>query len=208
MPTTFSTALPAIATITRPANVGEMCTASMAGVSAATNHSDTNAALTPAAASSPMASARGHCSTFAACAVACRTRFSGSCPSLATAAGRDTPNRTSSTTAVTTDKAPSWPAAVAKDGQEPEKRVRHATAQAANVEQWPLALAIGLLAAAGVSAAFVSEWVLAAPLVGATFTLVLSPLLLAALLISALVTFIVVFDGESTWFEGTTLIGL
>src|SRR5665648_1066520 len=39
------------------------------------------------------------------------------------------------------------PAAVAKDGQEPEKRVRHATAQAANVEQWPLALAIGLLAA-------------------------------------------------------------
>ena len=41
------------------------------------------------------------------------------------------------------------------------------------------------------------------PLVGATFTLVLSPLLLAAL-----VTFIVVFDGESTWFEGTTLIGL
>src|SRR5665648_1063777 len=169
----------------------------------------------------------------------------------------------------------SLPAAVAKDGQEPEKRVRHATAQAANVEQWPLALAIGLLAAAGVSAAFVSEWfvaaltpamdavhisptfaglvivaiagnavenvvgiqlalrnqadyalsvilqsplqvalvvapvlVLAAPLVGATFTLVLSPLLLAALLISALVTFIVVFDGESTWFEGTTLIGL
>src|SRR5665647_643689 len=169
----------------------------------------------------------------------------------------------------------SLPAAVAKDGQEPEKRVRHATAQAANVEQWPLALAIGLLAAAGVGAAFVSEWfvaaltpamdvvhisptfaglvivaiagnavenvvgiqlalrnqadyalsvilqsplqvalvvapvlVLAAPLVGATFTLVLSPLLLAALLISALVTFIVVFDGESTWFEGTTLIGL
>src|SRR5665647_1308873 len=41
----------------------------------------------------------------------------------------------------------SLPAAVAKDGQEPEKRVRHATAQAANVEQWPLALAIGLLAA-------------------------------------------------------------
>ena len=169
----------------------------------------------------------------------------------------------------------SLPAAVAKDGQEPEKLVRHATAQAANVEQWPLALAIGLLAAAGVGAAFVSEWfvaaltpamdavhisptfaglvivaiagnavenvvgiqlalrnqadyalsvilqsplqvalvvapvlVLAAPLVGATFTLVLSPLLLAALLISALVTFIVVFDGESTWFEGTTLIGL
>ena len=50
--------------------------------------------------------------------------------------------------------------------------------------------------------------VLAAPLVGATFTLVLSPLLLAALLISVIVTFIVVFDGESTWFEGATLVGL
>ena len=50
--------------------------------------------------------------------------------------------------------------------------------------------------------------VLAAPLVGATFTLVLSPLLLAALLISVVVTFVVVFDGESTWCEGATLVGL
>ena len=63
-----------------------------------------------------------------------------------------------------------------------------------------------------------SAWLAMPPLVGATFTLVLSPvllaalllaaLLLAALLISAVVTFIVVFDGESTWFEGATLIGL
>src|SRR5450756_3200872 len=70
MPTTFSTALPAMATMTRPANVGEMCTASLAGERPATNQSDTNAALTPATASSPRASARGHCSTFAVCAVA------------------------------------------------------------------------------------------------------------------------------------------
>ena len=168
----------------------------------------------------------------------------------------------------------SLPAALAKDEAE-DKRAHHATAQAAAVERWPLALALGLLAAAAVLAAFVSDWfvaaltpamdaahisttfaglvivaiagnavenvvgiqlamrnqadyalsvilqsplqvalvvapvvVLVAPLVGATFTLVLSPLLLAALLISAVVTFIVVFDGESTWFEGTALIAL
>jgi Ca2+:H+ antiporter len=50
--------------------------------------------------------------------------------------------------------------------------------------------------------------VLAAPIMGASFTLVLSPILLTALLVSAIVTFVVVFDGESTWFEGATLIGL
>ena len=50
--------------------------------------------------------------------------------------------------------------------------------------------------------------VLAAPLVGVTFTLVLSPLLIATLIIAALVAFVVVFDGESTWFEGVTLLVL
>ena len=50
--------------------------------------------------------------------------------------------------------------------------------------------------------------VLAAPLVGASFTLVLSPLLIAALMISVVVTVIVVLDGESTWFEGLTLVAL
>jgi Ca2+:H+ antiporter len=169
----------------------------------------------------------------------------------------------------------SLPAALAKEDREAGKREKHATAQAAAVETWPLWLAIGLLAFAGVAAAFVSEWfvaaltpamdaahispifaglvivaiasnavenvvgiqlavrnqsdyalavilqsplqvalvvapilVLAAPFVGASLTLVLSPLLLAALLISAIVTLVVVFDGESTWFEGATLIGL
>jgi len=140
---------------------------------------------------------------------------------------------------------------------------------------WPLGLAIGLLAVAGVGAAFVSDWfvsaltpaidtlhispafaglvivaiasnavenvvgiqlalknkpdyalsvilqspiqialvlapvlVLIAPLVGASFTLVLSPLLIAVLAISVIVTVVVVFDGESTWLEGAALLAL
>jgi Ca2+:H+ antiporter len=50
--------------------------------------------------------------------------------------------------------------------------------------------------------------VLIAPLVGATFTLVLSPLLVVALFLAALITVLVVNDGESTWFEGATLLVL
>ena len=50
---------------------------------------------------------------------------------------------------------------------------------------------------------------LAAPLVGAaTFTLVLTPMLLAALALATLITVIVVEDGESTWFEGAALLAL
>lgn len=50
---------------------------------------------------------------------------------------------------------------------------------------------------------------LAAPLVGAaTFTLVLSPLLLAALFMAVFIAFVVVSDGRSTWFEGAALITL
>jgi Ca2+:H+ antiporter len=144
-----------------------------------------------------------------------------------------------------------------------------------NARSWPLSLAIGMLAAAGVGAAFVSDWfvaaltpaievmhlsqafaglvivaiasnavenvvgiqlaarnkadyalsvilqspiqialvlapalVLIAPLVGASFTLVLSPLLIAVLALSVIVTVVVVFDGESTWLEGVALIAL
>jgi Ca2+:H+ antiporter len=50
--------------------------------------------------------------------------------------------------------------------------------------------------------------VLVAPLVGASFTLVLPPLLIAALLMAVLVTVLVVLDGESNWLEGATLIAL
>jgi Ca2+:H+ antiporter len=50
---------------------------------------------------------------------------------------------------------------------------------------------------------------LVAPTLGAgTFTLVLPPLLLVALLLSALIAVLVTFDGESTWYEGVVLIGL
>ena len=48
-PTTFSTALPAIATITSPANTSLMCSVWIAGVSAVTNQSDVKAAPTAAA---------------------------------------------------------------------------------------------------------------------------------------------------------------
>jgi Ca2+:H+ antiporter len=183
----------------------------------------------------------------------------------------------------------SLPAAVAKDDGEDDgdgttgagrtvaggDTADRAVADAEHVAQWPLALAIGVLAAAGVGAAFVSEWfvaaltpamdavglsqafaglvvvaiagnavenvvgiqlaarnqadyalsvilqsplqialvlapvlVLVAPLVGATFTLVLSPLLIAVLVLAALVAVLVVNDGESTWFEGATLLVL
>jgi Ca2+:H+ antiporter len=50
--------------------------------------------------------------------------------------------------------------------------------------------------------------VLIAPLVGATFTLVLSPLLVASLVMAVIVTVLVVNDGESTWLEGATLVVL
>jgi Ca2+:H+ antiporter len=141
--------------------------------------------------------------------------------------------------------------------------------------RWPLPLTLGILGAAGVAAAFVSDWfvaglqpameaahisqafaglvvvaiagnavenvvgiqlaarnqsdyalsvilqsplqialvlapvlVLVAPLVGASFTLVLSPLLIASLIIAAIITVLVVNDGESTWLEGATLLVL
>jgi Ca2+:H+ antiporter len=168
----------------------------------------------------------------------------------------------------------SLPAAVDR-GTEPTTTAPEPATAAEHTGQWPLALAIGVLAAAGVGAAFVSEWfvaalepamdavglseafaglvvvaiagnavenvvgiqlaarnqadyalsvilqsplqialvlapvlVLVAPLVGATFTLVLSPLLVVALVLAALVAVLVVNDGESTWFEGATLLVL
>lgn len=142
--------------------------------------------------------------------------------------------------------------------------------------EWPLAMAIGMLAIAGIGAAFVSEWFVAAlepamhaaginqvfaglvivaiagnavenfvgiqlaaknqmdyavqvvlqspvqialtiaPIVCLAaawlgqpgFDLVFSPLLLAAMMMSALVAVLVTFDGESHWFEGAVLIAL
>jgi Ca2+:H+ antiporter len=142
--------------------------------------------------------------------------------------------------------------------------------------EWPLAMAIGMLAAAGLGAAFVSEWFVSAlepamhaaginevfaglvivaiagnavenfvgiqlaaknqmdyavqvvlqspvqialtiaPIVCLAaawlgqpgFDLVFSPLLLAAMMMSALVAVLVTVDGESHWFEGAVLIAL
>lgn len=51
--------------------------------------------------------------------------------------------------------------------------------------------------------------VLVSPLIGATgFTLVFPPLLMAALAITAVITVVVVIDGESTWLEGAALMAL
>jgi Ca2+:H+ antiporter len=157
----------------------------------------------------------------------------------------------------------------------PEEMERENEAEDGIDAEWSLPLALGMLAVAGVGAAFVSDWfidgltpaidklgisqafaglvivaiagnavenvvgiqlaarnkmdyalpvilqspvqialvlapiaVLAAPAVGATFTLVLSPLLIAVLIIAVLVTVIVVFDGESNWYEGLSLVAL
>lgn len=50
---------------------------------------------------------------------------------------------------------------------------------------------------------------LVSPLLGAaSFTLVLSPLLLASLLLSALLAIFITLDGESTWYEGVVLVSL
>ena len=50
---------------------------------------------------------------------------------------------------------------------------------------------------------------LAAPLVGAsTFTLVLSPLLLGVLALATVITVVAVEDGDSTWFEGLSMLAL
>jgi hypothetical protein len=59
MPTTFSIAFPAIATMTRPANACDMPRASIAGSSAVTHQSDTSAGATLATASSVTASQSG-----------------------------------------------------------------------------------------------------------------------------------------------------
>jgi Ca2+:H+ antiporter len=50
--------------------------------------------------------------------------------------------------------------------------------------------------------------VLLSPLVGASFTLVLPPLLLVALLLAVIVAVVVVLDGDSNWLEGAAMITL
>ena len=78
MPATFSTALPAIATTTMPAKACEMCSISIAGSSALTNHSDTSAAPSDATTSTVMASHSGQAPCVDGAFSACRTVRSGS----------------------------------------------------------------------------------------------------------------------------------
>ena len=71
------------------------------------------------------------------------------------------------------------------------------------------ALQVILQSPVQVAMAVVPVVALCAGLVGAgTFTLVLSPLLLAVLIMAAIVAVLVVIDGDSTWFEGATLLVL
>ena len=71
------------------------------------------------------------------------------------------------------------------------------------------ALSVSLQSPVQIAQVLAPVLVLIAPLVGAgAFTLVLPPLLIAALVLAVIVTVVVVFDGESTWFEGATLMGL
>ncbi|AKU18702.1 sodium:proton exchanger [Luteipulveratus mongoliensis] len=176
----------------------------------------------------------------------------------------------------------SLPAALRRTGGSSGGSSGGETAGAADAEgegeapAWPLPVAIGMLAATAVAAAFVSDWfvtalqpaihtlhiseafaglvivaiagnavenvvgiqlaarnktdyalsvilqspvqiaqvlapvlVLIAPVLGAgAFTLVLPPLLIAALVLSVIVTIVVVLDGESNWYEGACLVGL
>ncbi|MBI3747298.1 MAG: sodium:proton exchanger, partial [Chloroflexi bacterium] len=43
---------------------------------------------------------------------------------------------------------------------------------------------------------------------GGALTLVLTPLLLGAVLLSTILAAVIVFDGESNWLEGLALLGL
>ena len=101
MPTTFSMALPAMATTTSPANACDRFRVWMVGWSAVTNQSDTSAAMPLAATSRVTASHSGQrggsCATLSAAPDAAGARRS--------AAGRDSPKITSSTTATAVDSA-------------------------------------------------------------------------------------------------------
>jgi Ca2+:H+ antiporter len=70
------------------------------------------------------------------------------------------------------------------------------------------ALSVILQSPLQVSLVVAPALVLLSPLVGASFTLVLSPLLIAVLIMAVVITVLVVLDGESTWLEGATLIVL
>jgi Ca2+:H+ antiporter len=72
-----------------------------------------------------------------------------------------------------------------------------------------LAISIILNSSLQVALALAPVMVLVSLLMGGTaLTLVVSPLLIAALALTALMTASIVADGESTWLEGMALVGL
>lgn len=80
--------------------------------------------------------------------------------------------------------------------------------QLALKNQSDFALSVILQSPLQISLVVAPALVLLSPLVGASFTLVLSPLLIAVLIMAVVITVLVVLDGESTWLEGATLIVL
>jgi len=71
------------------------------------------------------------------------------------------------------------------------------------------ALSIILQSPVQIALALFPILVLFSPVIGgATLTLVLPPLLVVVLALSAVITILVVFDGESNWLEGACLVGL
>lgn len=81
--------------------------------------------------------------------------------------------------------------------------------QAMLADKGDLAISVILNSSLQVALALAPVLVLVSLLAGgATLTLVVSPLLVAALALTALLAALVVIDGESTWLEGVALIGL
>jgi Ca2+:H+ antiporter len=78
--------------------------------------------------------------------------------------------------------------------------------QLALKNQSDFALSVILQSPLQISLVVAPALVLLSPLVGASFTLVLSPLLIAVLIMAVVITVLVVLDGESNWLEGATLV--
>lgn len=80
--------------------------------------------------------------------------------------------------------------------------------QLAHRNQSDYALSVILQSPLQITLVVAPALVLLSPLVGASFTLVLSPLLIVTLILAVAVAVVVVLDGESNWLEGVALIVL
>ena len=81
--------------------------------------------------------------------------------------------------------------------------------QAAAANKTDLAVSLILNSSLQVAVALTPALVLISLFLGGgALTLVLSPLLLGAVFLGALLAAVIVFDGESTWLEGLALLGL